>query len=395
MNQYKESPMTNSTYLSESEADYLTKVLDITPISPQNGVNVKPPDEELENLLIEKEFNRTIDDSYGLHRSAIMDARIDDSCVSSSSFAPPDKSVLNHAQVDFKPFLPLKAKIDCIVYTCKESDRRKGQVKLIQEKMKGGHVVTTHARKYWYVRGRHWLAVHDPSSRDLQYLVERFWDMKILYIEFAVDAHLPPGSNDLYLLEYLKAQLRHCLYPQDYAHLSKAKRKYFNLGLKRYRTDGLGTPLPEAQIIWEQPDVYDQLGLYIKTKDQKKPVGQPWVRMEARLEFNGLHKAGLGRVGMLPHFAENLRTYLAPMFLVACGFKNADDLVKLRGVSSDPWKKWGAQWNANGVPRLEPDTDAKMRIGDALNELRRSLKRLTPPLAVAHRYGDWVEEILL
>lgn len=313
------------------------------------------------------------------------------------------KSPVNHARVDFSPFLPLRSKVDCIVITCKPSDREKDEWKLIKSSIKDGQVRTTRARKYWYIRGRDWFAVHDPSPRDLQYLVERFWNSRVMYMEFAVDAHLPPGSNDRHLLYELKGQLRHCLYPQAHARLTRAKRRHFdetvNLPKGRFRDDGLDTPLPVGSIIWEHSGANDQLGLYIKTKDNIKSkddydvVPEPWVRMEARLEDNGPKMAGLGRVGMLPHFAANLRTYLNPMFSVASGFKNADELVKRRGMSRDPWTKWGAQWTDGGKAVLKYDTDAQKQIGGALNELRRSLMRLKPPSAVAHRYDDWIKEM--
>jgi hypothetical protein len=52
------------------------------------------------------------------------------------------------------------------------------------------------------------MLLHDPNFRDLQFIVERFWNMQLIYIEFAVDARLPSGSNDMYLLKVLKAHHR-------------------------------------------------------------------------------------------------------------------------------------------------------------------------------------------
>lgn len=306
-----------------------------------------------------------------------------------------DKSSVNHARVDFSQFRPLKAKIDCIVFACWLADFKTDSLKKIEAGIRDGHLVVPTDRIKWGVRERPYLTVHDPSLRDLQYLVERFWDNQTIKIEFAVDARLPPGSNDLHLLEQLKGQLRHCLYPQAHDRIPKAKRKYFNLGIKKYRDDGLGTTLPDGQIIWEQTSVDDKLALYIKTKDNFDVIGQPWVRMEARLEGSALTKAGLGRVGMLPHFAANLRTYLSPMFSVACGFKNVDELGKHPGVSSDPWSVWGAQWTGKGKikAKLKNDADAIKHIGAALGELRSSLMHLKPPTVVAHRYDEWIDDM--
>ena len=216
---------------------------------------------------------------------------------------------------------------------------------------------------------------------------------QILKIEFAVNAKLPPGSNDLHLLEQLKGQLRHCFFPQAHGRIPKARRKYFNRRLEKYRADGLGTPLPDTQVIFEQTSFGDQLALYIKEEDQGKKVEQPWVRMEARLQACVPSKGDLERVGMLPHFAPQLRAYISSMFTVANGFKNADELVKRPGAPRDPWSAWGAQWEAKGAARLRKDAEANKHIGAALNELRSSLMRLKPPTAVAHRYKDWIEEM--
>jgi len=49
----------------------------------------------------------------------------------SYSLPQPDKSSVSHSRVDFGPFNPLKAKIDCIVIACKKSDLGKEELKLI------------------------------------------------------------------------------------------------------------------------------------------------------------------------------------------------------------------------------------------------------------------------
>lgn len=305
------------------------------------------------------------------------------------------KSSVTDTRVDFSRFRPLKAKVDCIVFACRLADFEKDRLMEIDASIKDGTLTVPTDRNKWGERKRPYLTVHDPSPRDLQYLVERFWDQQIIKIEFAVDAHLPSGSNDLYLLKQLKGQLRHCLFPQAHSRLPKAKRKYFAIGVgkKTVRHDAVGTPLPDTQIIWEQTSVDDKLALYIKEFDQKKSVGQPWVRMEARLEGSGLPIAGLGRVGMLSNFAPRLRTYLGPMFTVAGGFKSCDQRTTRRAASTDAWPASGAQWAAKRAVKLEADVDAKKHIGAALNDLRRSLMRLTPPSAVAHRYDEWIDEM--
>jgi hypothetical protein len=249
-------------------------------------------------------------------------------------------------------------------------------------------------RRTWGGRGGPWLAVHDPSFRDLQFIVEKFWDSRLMYIEFAVDAKLPPGSNDLYLLEVLKAQLRHSLFPQRHARLPRARRKYFQISTRRYKADGLGTSMKQdGQIIWEQLAFSDKLGLYVKEGDNGNSVSQPWVRMETRLETSACSAAGLHRVGMFPHFAGDIRTYLAPIFFIADGFKNDGAFRKMPGIPANgPWSAWGAQWTADGIARLNQDAEANRCVGEALNELRFSLMRLKPPSAVSHCYADWIRE---
>lgn len=305
-----------------------------------------------------------------------------------------DQSPVNISRIDFSHFLPLKAKIDSITFSCKLDDLNPASLNEIKSKFKGCRLEIPTDRRKWGGRMVPWLAIHDPGLRDLRYLVERFWNSRILYIEFAVDAHLPHGSNELFRLDILKAQLRHCLCPQNHLRLRNATRKYFSIPLNKYKRDGLDTTLPATQIIWEDGFVDDQFALYIKVQDNDQIIAQPWVRMEMRLEGSGCSQAGLSRVGMLPHFAKDLRRKLAPMFATGCGFKNASSLAG-RGVPSDPWSIWGSQWGADGKAIVRPDVEANRLIGEALNELRSSLITLKPPSEVAGQYEEWVDEFAL
>lgn len=298
----------------------------------------------------------------------------------------------DHTKVNFKPFKRLKAKIDAITFSCSDHDLKPGRLVMLRREVKDGTLRIPDSRKGKSRYGRPCLAIHDPSLRDLKFLVETFWNSKVMRIEFAIDAKLPDGSNDLWRLETLKEQLRHCLFPQRHQRLKKATRKRFVKADNRYRKDSLGSPMPDTQIIWEGPDWSDQLALYVKTIDHGQPVGQPWVRMEARLEDSGPGRAGLDRMGMFPHFAKNLRGYLAPMFWIASGFKNADT-ISGRGIPADPWHRWGAQWTNSGQVKLQPDREANILVGTALNELRDSLERIPIPMAVAHRYQDWINDL--
>lgn len=298
----------------------------------------------------------------------------------------------DHTKVDFTPFKRLKAKIDAITFTCHEHDTKPGRVASLRRQIQDGTLSIPSSRYGKSRYGRPCLAIHDPSLRDLKVLIETFWNSKIMRIEFAIDAKLPDGSNDLWRLDELKEQLRHCLFPQRHQRLRKALRKHFVKASNRYRKDALGSPMPDTQIIWESPECSDQMALYVKTINDGQSVGQPWVRMEARLQDSGPAKAGLDRLGMLPHFAKNLRAYLAPMFSIAAGYKKAESIGG-RGIPPDPWYRWGAQWTCQGQVKLQPDSEANILVGTALNELRDSLARIPVPMAVAHRYQDWIDEL--
>ena len=307
---------------------------------------------------------------------------------SMESVVKSDKSRVNVSKVDLKPFPSIKAKIDCFKFECHHEDLLPPAVAKLRLHLKGT-VEVPKDRRNIKEPGKAWLAIHDPSLQDMRYLVERFWNARMLYIEFAVDFHLPPGSNELHLLTELKAQLRHCLFPQQYVRLSGCKRKFYSEPHQRYKLDGLGTEMPETQIIWEQLFGADKLALYIKDRDGHQLIGQPFVRLEARLDGSSCARMGLFKLGMLPAAAPNLRTYLTPMMLVGCGFKNAKAL-RGPGVPVDPWFTYGAQWPGSGKAQIKPDVEVHNAIGSALNDLRKSYMTVKPPSAVRHDYEDWI-----
>lgn len=307
--------------------------------------------------------------------------------VTSWGSEPPDLT-----RVDLSEFLPLKAKIDRIDILCKEGDLTAASLLEMRSHLRDTTIVAPKGRR-WGHPGHPWLAFHDLSLRDLHYLTDRFYDSRVFHLEVAVDAKLPPGANDLTPLKTLKAQLRHAMHPQQHDHLTDGRRRYYAIAHKRYRDDGLGTPLPDTQIIWEGGTQTYQMAVYIKSQDKHHLIDQPWVRMEARMRSSGPGKAGLGRLGMMANFVPSLRTHLSDLFFVAKGFKNLDEIAVGPGIPKDPWKKWGAQWTADGKARLEPDQATNRKIGLALNDLRSSLKRLKPPRMVAGRYAAWINDM--
>lgn len=281
-------------------------------------------------------------------------------------------------RVDFSRFRSVRAKIDQIVFSCSAHDLSTSELKLTRKGITQG-VLQHPRRKRWADFGTA-LAIHDPSLSDLQFLIDRFPKSRLYRLEVAVDANLEHGANDLQPLRELKAQLRHCLFPQRHLQLASASRKKYELAKKRYKTDALGTPLPDTQIIWEKSYGSDQVAVYIKETDEHIDIVQPWVRIEARFFAAGCANAGIDCFGKLPLVAHDLRTFVAPAMFVAQGFANNEEIAKGRGITKRPWDLWGAQWTAGGRAKLCPDAEANKVIGQALNDLRRSLAGLRAPI---------------
>lgn len=303
-----------------------------------------------------------------------------------------DTAGLSRTHVDFIPFLRPRAKIDVIKFACQESDLEAKSLAQIDKSITDGRVEVPGRRSFEQVNARPWLAVHDPSLADLQFIVERFWSSRVMYIEVAIDLRLPEEANNLEYLDILKEQVRHCLFPQRHVRLKDAVRKRYCEPRRRFLADGMGTPLPDTQVLWEAPNQCDRVGLYIKTLDNRKPVATPHVRIEARLEATGPGVAGLHRVGMLPHWAKSLRKYLSKMFWIADGFKDPSALAG-RGVPRNVWDKWGAQAALGRDAALVPNAEANRLVGEALKELGASLSRLQPPSVVRNRYDEWIDSV--
>lgn len=267
-------------------------------------------------------------------------------------------------RVDLSPFRPLKAKVDCITIswppniTATELDEMKTRMK---DRLKLPEDPT----------GSLFITVHDPILNDLRYLIKHFPKCRINYFEVAVDAHLPDGSNDLYLLRQLKEQIRHCVAPQMHAKFNHTKRVFMDLASQRRRLDASAHAAPLTTVSYYNRRSGFGLKIYVKTLDQGKSVGQPYLRTELSLDSAAPGWAGIYFVEDLPAFAKNLRTYCTPAFFIGCGFKNGD-------VDDAKWKNYGAAWilKSDKGLRIRADTVANRAFGDALNDLGRSLQRL-------------------
>lgn len=296
------------------------------------------------------------------------------------------------AQVDLRRFPTVTARIDRIdllAFPTDLSQPRRGEL----QKALGSRVTFSNNMPGMDVCK---FVVNDPTPADLTYLVEHFYMRQIIRVELAVDFKLNPSENDLRHLWLLKGQLRHCLAPQGFFRLSQASRKAAKVvsnskvaGRFKFAPDGLGEAPPVTEVIWENPQhSADVLGLYVKTHDRGADIkGQPFVRLELRLRDLGPHAVGLGRLGMFPSFAPELRTRTAKAFFVGSGFS-----VEGKPAHDKQWSKWGAQWaSKSGLPVI-PNMEANRRIGLALNDLRKSLKKQVQSSKMDCDYRDWVEE---
>ena len=215
------------------------------------------------------------------------------------------------------------------------------------------------------------VTLHDPSVNDLQYLQEHYPDARVTYIEIAVDAFLPDGSNDLYLLRQLKEQIRHCIAPQEHKNFTRAERKFWNIPENRRSLDAASHAAPLTTVTYEARNNGLSLKLYLKTIDQGKPVPVYCLRAEFALKTTAPAWAGLSNVADLPAFTKNLRKHCSKAFCIGRGFKESD-------TDGHKWKQFGASWDLQKRKGLRIRTDgvANRKFGDALNNLSRSLKRL-------------------
>jgi hypothetical protein len=306
------------------------------------------------------------------------------------------------SRVDLSSFPSITARIDRLDIAASPSDLSGGGLDRLRAglgRTKQGHQRVTSSMQIAGAQ-RLYFVVHDLTGRQLSYLVRNFYDRQVLRIEVAIDFKLAPSENDLRKLWLLKAQLRHCLQPQGFSRLQGAKRKFYrgayvdgDKGPRgRYVADGLGTPSPLTQVIWEnQHTSPDVLALYVKTTDRGQPLlGQPFVRLELRMVDAGPHLLGMGRLGLFPVAADKLRRALAPSFHVCAGFSGYKPAG--RGFAGDAWARWGAQWANSRSLSLQPETAVNARIGMALENLRKTFMKLPRPQPSARTYEDWLSE---
>lgn len=265
-------------------------------------------------------------------------------------------------RVDLSPFPRIRAKIDCL--TISQGKGISGaEIKELNHALTG-KVARPNDRPRT-------ATIHDPTQDDLKYLIQEYPTARVDYLELAVDAFLPQGSNDVYLLRRLKEQLRHCIAPQKHERFTAAKRVYWNPAKNRRSHDGSSRPAPLTTVTYLSIQNGLSLKIYLKSIDQDETVHEYCLRTEFALTSAAVEWAGLDSVADLPEFGNRLRTYVSKGFFVGSGFKED-------GVDQKKWRKYGASWTLSDPKGLsiQADAQANRRFGDALNEVSRALQRL-------------------
>jgi hypothetical protein len=267
----------------------------------------------------------------------------------------------DRTQVDLSPFQPLRAKIDFITIRRPPGGISHAEMAAMKTVMSGKLTRPNDQPNS--------LTIHDPARGDLQYLLANHPSDQVGAIEIAVDAYLPDGSNDLYLLRQLKEQIRHCIAPQMHKHFEKGERLYWDIPRTRNLPDAAANLAPLTRVKYKEPMHGMTLKVYVKTLDQGEQLSTPFFRTELRLDTPAW--AGLDCIADLRTFADTLRTYCAPAFCIGSEFKSGD-------LSGKKWNSYGAVWELAASKGLGvvPNEPVNRAFGDALNELGRRLKRL-------------------
>jgi hypothetical protein len=267
----------------------------------------------------------------------------------------------DRTRVDLTQFQPLRAKIDCITIRRPPVGISHAEIKAMQASIVGRLTRPNNQPNA--------LTIHDPTLRCIRYLLANHPTDLVGNIEVAVDAHLPGGSNDLYLLRQLKEQFRHCVAPQRHTDFKRTSRNYWDLSKERHSPDAAANLAPLTTVTYKAKWTGMSVKLYLKTLDQSQRISQPYVRTELRMDVPSY--AGLDHVADIPKFAKELRRYCASAFFIGNGFKDGD-------TGGAKWDKFGAAWSLDVGKGLvvRSDAVANRAFGDALNNLGRSLGRL-------------------
>ncbi len=264
--------------------------------------------------------------------------------------------------VDLSGFRPLRAKIDCITIA-RPPRLSVAAFAELKAALKGKVARRNDDPKA--------ATIHDPTLDDLRWLSTNRGGDRVEYIEIAVDARLPAGTNDIYLLRKLKEEMRHCVAPQRHRLFDdKAVREYWDLGTRKHVHDAVAKAAPLTTVWYCSPRRLVRLKLYIKTMDQGVPmIGQPFLRIELSMDIPSW--AGIDRIGDMKSFGKRLRTFCSPAFFMGSDFKGSLD-------DGAMWKTRGAAWDLRKQKHLviTPNAVVNRAFGDALNELGQQMQRI-------------------
>jgi hypothetical protein len=308
-----------------------------------------------------------------------------------------DRQYPNHILDDFE----VKGKIDFFKTALPISIESYADALRFETKIQGK---ISCPRRWWH----DWVTIHDPTTSDLQYLLDHHPTAQVKAIEISNDFFLRNGSSDRARLEEIRDWLRKCLLPQRHPAMkgAAARRKFYDEQTGRYIRDTLNATGSNTTVVWgsrySRSSV--QVRLYIKDSDNKIPLtGQHSVRLEVTLFVGDCQKIGLNRVAELPKFVDGMRRYNSPFFHVAAGIKTK--IVRSRANKparvaraahkkqleldrvGRAWQHKGSAWAAKHGYAVIPDTKANRMIGIALKNLRDELLPLKLTRNVAEHPG--------
>lgn len=304
------------------------------------------------------------------------------------------------------PGYTLRAKIDYITIADAYLPTRKDGLGAVQDDFDGR--VELAARD----RAINRLSVHDPSVRDLQFLVDHVPETEVWEMEVAVDFLPVDPEPDLEALEAFQRQLFRGVAPHHHADMSWVIRREADpLGGRVARLTTLEAKYPTGTKYWYDRAGRAEVKLYVKTLDNGRPVPRPFVRLEVKLMRGALQLALANYVGLLPRFMADLRRYVTPYFWIASGVSLANlprldrwvpgprrdaamkEAARSQARLDSDWDRFGAPMAYRNRMRgrlvLRPDAQANRRIGKALSNLQAAMKALQPPKSVTD-YDEWI-----
>lgn len=295
-----------------------------------------------------------------------------------------------------------KAKIDFITLALPATIRSERDAYYFGKRIKNPDSIKVAAK--WRSSNDDWLTLHDPTLQDLQFLLDEHHDTEILSLEIASDFTLKDGSNDRARLVELHSWLKVCLFPQRHKRMQTGRRKFYEESDNSIGPDALKASSSDTSFYWADWTGREQVRLYIKEIDNKKPIAQHCVRLEVTLSRGGCQHAKVSRIGMLPGFIKGMRPYLSPFLNVAKGIKPeikrtrsknptkalkaASNATKEQARVDRHWKCYGAAWAARHGYRIIPDAQTNRLIGNGLGRLQHSLGKLKLTRKVS-KYPDY------